>query len=129
MKMKDFEQKQIVGCIITNDKGEFLLQKKTLNHPLFPGLWSLFGGEAESDDFVKEIKRELIEEIGFSLPVKFCFDVNWNNQVDHIFRAKLNDLSKISIREGAGVSFFAKKELKNLKFIPGTKKALEVFNK
>ncbi len=123
------KQKQIVGCIIINNKGEFLLQKKTLDHPLFPGLWSLFGGEVESNNLIKEIKRELSEEIGFSLPVKFCFDVHWNNQVDHIFRAKLNDLSKVSIKEGAGVSFFAKKELKNLKFIPGTKKVLEVFNK
>ena len=111
-------EKILVACIIENDKGELLLQKKTLDYPTYPGKWCLFGGEAESEDLYKEMKRELEEEIGIEIPIKLIFNqeviLEKRKLPHHIFSAKLNDISKIKIGEGAGIAFFGREELKDL---------------
>ena len=109
--MKEIE---IVVCIIENEEGEILLQKKTTDYKRAPGVWTFFGGEAESEDLEKEMIRELKEELNFELPVKFLFKIHSGISI-HVFYGKLNDLSKISLGEGAGFAFFARKELDDLK--------------
>ncbi len=127
------KQKTIVVCIIENDKKELLLQKRTLDYSTYPGVWSFFGGEAESEDLHKEMNRELEEEIGIKLSLKLIFNqeniLNKDKLIIHVFLAKLNDLSKIKIREGAGMAFFEKKELKNLKINPYDEKILNRYFK
>lgn len=109
-----------------------MLQKKTLDYKRYPGMWSLFGGTAESDDLKKEMERELQEEIGISIPIKFEFNSDYeeNDKIikkAHIFSAKIDDISKLSIGEGAGIVFFGKEELKNIKIIPACNNLLKLF--
>ena len=71
-----------VAAIITNDKGNYLMQFRD-NNPkvLFPGHWSFFGGAIENDESqIAALKRELREEIEFSPRkitkyIKFIFDL------------------------------------------------------
>ncbi len=116
--------------IILNDNGEILLQKKTLDYKKFPGMWSLFGGRAESDNMKDEMERELKEEIGFEIPIKSLFDFVYSEKDGinyHIFLSKLNNIDKISIGEGAGVAFFSKEEIGGLKIIPPCSHAIKKF--
>ncbi len=125
--------KESVVCIIKNDKGELLLQKKTMDYKPAPGQWCLFGGEAESKDFDKEIKRELKEELGIKIKPKFIFTkkikARNKNIIFYVFLEKINDLSKIKLGEGAGFALFDKKELKNLNIAPEIKMVLKEYFK
>jgi 8-oxo-dGTP pyrophosphatase MutT (NUDIX family) len=123
--------KNIVLCIVVNNEGEILLQKKTNDYRYFPGAWSLFGGKAESKNLDEEMKRELIEEIGIELKTNFLFNFNLKveESVDnfHVFFSKVNDLSKISIGEGAGIAFFAENELSKIEINPVCIQAINLF--
>jgi ADP-ribose pyrophosphatase YjhB (NUDIX family) len=124
-------EKQIVVCIIKNKKRELLLQKKTLDYPPYPGAWSVIGGEAESENLHKEMEREIKEEIGIKLKPKFIFKekatLKRGKSIFYVFSAKLNEISRIKIGEGAGVAFFSKKELKKLNINPESKKILNIY--
>lgn len=60
----DGEYKQSMHVWIMNDKGEFLIQKRSETKKVFSGLWSITGGgvdtgEKTSDTVVRECKEEL----------------------------------------------------------------------
>lgn len=111
-------ERKVVLCIITNNKGELLLQKKTMDYPMGPGKWVLFGGQTESDNINKEIERELKEEIGIKLKPKFIFSkkaiVKGQKFTEYVFFDRLDDLSKIKLNEGAGFAFINRKELNKI---------------
>ncbi|OQA68491.1 MAG: hypothetical protein BWY36_00396 [Candidatus Diapherotrites archaeon ADurb.Bin253] len=121
-------EKTIVVTIIENNKKELLLQKKSLDYPVYPGVWCFVGGEAESEDFHKEMLREIKEELGIKMNVKFMFTEKTiskrGKSTFYVFLGKLNDLSKIKIKEGVGIALFGKKELNQLRIDPETKKIL-----
>ncbi|MBU0894819.1 MAG: NUDIX hydrolase [Nanoarchaeota archaeon] len=97
-------------CIIENNKGESLLQKKTMTYRKWPGVWTFFGGIVNPGESIeKAMSRELKEEIGVKLKVKFLFKFDFDSEV-HVFYGKLNDVSKISLGEGCGFAFFDRKE-------------------
>lgn len=51
------------GCLLENDKGEVLLQKRSDN-----GLWCIPGGALElRETYVDAVKREVFEEVGIKL--------------------------------------------------------------
>jgi ADP-ribose pyrophosphatase YjhB (NUDIX family) len=126
-------EKLIAACIIENDKGELLLQKKTQDYPIYHGMWCLFGGAAESEDLHKEMNRELKEEIGIKPSIKFIFTmhikVDKRESMMNVFLAKINDLSKIKLGEGAGYAFFGKEELRDLKIHPEASRVLNKYFK
>jgi len=62
---QDKISRAIVECLIINDKGQILCQKRSLNRQLFPGVWELPGGHIENNETIAEaIIREVREEIG-----------------------------------------------------------------
>ena len=128
-----FEKEEVVVCILRNKKGDIILQKKTLDYKKAPGQWCLFGGQAESKDLNKEMKRELREELGMRLNPKFIFTkkikARNKNIIFYVFLEKINDLSKIKLGEGAGFALFDKKELKNLNIAPEIKMVLKEYFK
>ncbi len=123
--------KEIVVCIIENNKKEFLLQKKTMDYKRYPGMWSFFGGAAKSEDLHKEIAREIKEELGINLKPKFLFreivNLGEEKSIIYVFLGYHNDLSKLKIGEGAGIAFHSKEELRNLKMLPEVKKILNIY--
>jgi 8-oxo-dGTP diphosphatase len=55
---------QVVGAIIKNQAGDFLLQQRDDNAPTYKRCWTLFGGRVEpGESSVEAIRRELEEEI------------------------------------------------------------------
>ncbi len=106
--------KKSVVCIIENNKKELLLQKKTMTYKKNPGVWTFFGGVVDKGETPKEaIIRELKEEIGIKMGVKFLFNFEFDTEV-HVFSGILNDISKISLGEGAGFAFFSKEEFRKI---------------
>lgn len=114
-------------CIIENDKKELLLQKKSMTYKKRPGCWTFFGGIVESGESIrKAMIRELKEEIGIELKSKFLFKFDFDSEV-HVFHAKLNDVSRISLGEGCGFAFFDRKEFD--KVIKGNKFVKEIMSR
>lgn len=107
--------KQVIAYIITNDLNEILLQKRTADYR-FSKQWTLFGGHIEkNEDPLETAKRELKEELDLDLRFcdKFISDLEPLEEV-YLFKGKLNDLSKISLKEGNGFAFFALDEIDDL---------------
>lgn len=103
-----------VVCIIENDKRDLLLQKKTTTYMKCPGVWTFFGGIVDSGESIrKALIRELKEEIGIRLKVKFLFKFDFDSEV-YVFQGKLNDTSKISLGEGCGFAFFDRREFNKI---------------
>lgn len=120
-----------VVAIILNKKGEFLLQKKTLDYEWFPGEWGFFGGGMEEGETPKEaIKRELLEESGIEFNEIEFFGKETSNLKGHNFEESMfitkfeKDLSNIRLGEGAGFAFFDKTELENLNLFSGARTIL-----
>lgn len=124
-----FKMEEYVACIILNNKGEILLQKKTLDYGRYPGMWTIFGGASESKNHEREIKREIKEELGIDIKVKkeFKFAEKDNPEIGYVFSSEVNDLSKLSVGEGAGIAFFGKEELRDLKITPTSDKVIKMF--
>lgn len=58
---------RIVLTGILRDKDLFLVVKRNENDDLYPGAWEFPGGHLEKGETLKDgLKRELMEEIGFS---------------------------------------------------------------
>lgn len=119
------EKRDIVECMILNGKGEFLLQKKTIDYRHAPGVWCFFGGEIEpGEDPEKAMRRELKEETGIDFSdLKLLkvtrYQIGSCEGTDHIFLAEFDSgLSKISLTEGAGLAFFAFEELDKTNIVP-----------
>ncbi len=68
--MNDQDKRKFwAGGIIYNPKTkEVLLQKRSTDAPINPGMWGLFGGSSEGDETSKECAiREWKEELGISI--------------------------------------------------------------
>ena len=110
--------KKCVAWILTNKEVEVLLQKRTADYKRFPSMWTIMGGAIEEGESPEEaVNRELKEELGIKLNLKFCEEFILHTKLDYmyLFKGNLNNLGKISIIEGNGLAFFSKKELKDIK--------------
>ncbi|MDP3958088.1 MAG: NUDIX domain-containing protein [bacterium] len=100
-------------AVITNTKGECLLQLRDAGAPTSPNAWSLFGGHQEgSETPLETLIRELKEEISLSLaPGRFTHldTVPYPNALISLFRVSLTDEEEkdIRLKEGAAFRFFA----------------------
>ena len=64
----DGEYRQSMHVWIINDKGEFLIQKRTENKKVFPGKWSITGGGVDAGETtVDTVIRECKEELGIDV--------------------------------------------------------------
>ncbi len=109
--------KRVIAYMITNDLNEILLQKRTADYR-FSKQWTLFGGGIEKDESPLEtVNREIKEELGLEIDLRFCNKSvsNWEPLEEiYLFKGKLNDLSKISLKEGNGFAFFSLDEIDGL---------------
>ena len=64
-----------VSCWIMNEKGQILLQQRSLTKTKNPGMWSKTGGHVDKGETPNEaIKREVFEEIGLSVKDEDIFN-------------------------------------------------------
>jgi 8-oxo-dGTP pyrophosphatase MutT (NUDIX family) len=68
-------------AIITNDKGEVLLQQRVDNH-----LWGYHGGAIEVDESVEEaLRRELKEELNIEIDEMHLFKIYSGKEYHHVY--------------------------------------------
>jgi len=93
-----------VAIAILYRQNQFLMQLRD-NIPgiLYPGYWGLFGGHIEpGEDPETALKRELMEEIGYSPPTPIKFGCYSEVQViRHVYYAPLTvDINQLVLNEG-----------------------------
>lgn len=98
------EQPVHVAIAILYQEDKFLMQLRD-NIPgiLYPGYWGLFGGHLEDGETPDAaIQRELMEEIGYTIPQFFQFRCYADDAVvRHVFHAPLLvELNQLVLNEG-----------------------------
>ncbi len=93
-----------VAIAILYQKDKFLMQLRD-NIPSipYPGHWALFGGHIEAGETPDvAVKREILEEIGYTLPPFVQFGCYSDERiVRHVFHAPLLvDLNQLVLNEG-----------------------------
>lgn len=119
-----------------------LLQRKDLGYKWNPGMWGFFGGKIEQGEDrsgMESVVREQWEEIGFALPDLKPFKVHAYRDVApatgdqregnlHVYTGSFDgDLSKIRLREGAGMSLWEEQEIWSLNAVPHNKDVVMEF--
>lgn len=85
-----------IGVVVFNDRGQVLLQKRSKNKDLYPGLYttSASGHVSKGETYLQAAKRELREELGITAPlkkeVKFLMKLEQETEIDYLFSAKHN---------------------------------------
>ena len=65
------EYRQAMHCWIMNDKGEFLIQKRSETKKTNPGKWGVTGGGTDTGETtIDTLKRECKEELGIDIDIE-----------------------------------------------------------
>ncbi len=115
---------RIVHILVFNKKGEMLLQLRAQNRSFCPLHWSTSaGGHIRSGESPKQAaKRELAEELGVKLPLKFSYKDFYVNQQPYeiglkefltTFTVKSNGRFKIGL-EVDRINFFTLNEIQQM---------------
>ena len=115
------EYEQVTHLWIINDKGEFLMQKRSMNKKMFPGKWSVTGGavdigEKPIDGAIRECKEEIGVEADFN-KIELMMSVKRTHVFVDVFLDRenfdVNDciLQKDEVDE---VRWFSRDEVENL---------------
>lgn len=125
-------------AIITDNKFQYLLQKKDLGYPWFPGKWCLFGGGIESgENPLQAIERELHEEGIPFRDLKFFEESYYIDRSNgktregpvYVFHAKFRGkISDIRLGEGGGFGFFDRTELDSIPIVDYNRTLIERFD-
>src|SRR3989344_7233868 len=137
MKM-EMKKRDVAEAIIYNERKEVLMQKKTIDYPIYPGgVWCFFGGEVEDNENPLEtVKREIKEEIGIEADdedIELVYERDY--KIDTRFEGKQygfkvrfrGKLSDIRLNEGAGFAFFDKSEFDRINIPNMEKNSLDAF--
>lgn len=85
-----------IGIIIFDDQDHILLQKRSKNKDMSPGLYTIStsGHVDKGETYRKTAKRELLEELGVNLPIKqknrFLAELEKETEMHCLFTAKSN---------------------------------------
>jgi 8-oxo-dGTP diphosphatase len=117
--------RQVVGAILLNERGEVLLQQRDEKPTLrYAGYWTFFGGAVEKGETPDEAMcRELREELEIELPLTF-----WKQYVcpartvagkftttNHVYVGRmLYDIHRLHLREGQAMRYFDQQESEGL---------------
>ncbi len=121
-----------VDVIIFNKKGEILLQKRSKNKDLYPGLFGLSaaGHVGKGESYLLAAKRELREELGVTIPLKkikkYYAHYKQESEMTMIFSGVSNGPFTLN-EEVRSVNFVSVDKIKLLikKLTPGTVTSLK----
>ena len=119
---------QIISVWIENDKGKVLLQQRSWNKKLGPGLWTcaVEGTVTGNDDFDQTAYREVAEEIGLTdIPLtptkKVFYKADHGSRLAQGYTAKCNwPVNKFQIQE---------EEVEQLSWVPKAQVIQEILAK
>lgn len=111
-----------VTAILHNSQGQVLLHQRDEKPGLvFAGYWSTLGGKIEADESPDEaIHRELMEEIGVSVPVMLwkVYDRPISSTFtieQYVFTGRIDyGLSEMVLMEGQDLNYFSPEALSSL---------------
>ncbi|NIO20448.1 MAG: NUDIX domain-containing protein [Candidatus Aenigmarchaeota archaeon] len=109
-----------VHVVIYNSKDQVLLQKRSMNKDLYPGVWiEAASGHVESGDtYENTAKRELKEELGVETKLKKISKIVFNGEKERefimIFMGKHDGPFKIEEDDIEEVKFFGVEEIKRM---------------
>ena len=105
-----------VAIAILYQQDKFLMQLRD-NIPtiLYPGHWAFFGGHLEAGETPEEaVQREILEEIGYTLPPTFSFFRTYPDEIAirHVFFAPLEvELNQLVLTEGWDMGLLAVEDI------------------
>lgn len=104
------------ALILFNSKNEILIQKRAPTKKWHPNryTYSVSGTVAENETYESCIKKEMKEEIGISIPVKFLFKAFHGGSRDKVFYAVYIGKSDDKIR-------FEENEITKIEWVPADK--------
>ena len=77
-----------VHLLLFNSKNEILVQKRALTKKWYHGLYTYsVSGTVRDESYEDGMKREMQEELGISIPVRYAFKYLFCDDVDKAFRA------------------------------------------
>ncbi|MDZ7798809.1 MAG: NUDIX domain-containing protein [Patescibacteria group bacterium] len=139
---KDFYTGQYIHrashLILFNSKNQILLQKRVKTKKWFPNLYTFSVAATVSEESYKDcLKREIPEEIGISIPIKFLFKYPFFDKTDKAFHAvfisKSDKKIKPDKREISEIIWLTPQKLKQdlkanpKKYTPPFRKGMEIF--
>src|SRR3989344_8880879 len=122
-----------IGIVIFNSRGELLLQKRSKFKDTNPGLYSISaaGHVGRGESYLEAAKRELFEELGIKIELKFkkkfILSNNQETEMDVIFQGKYDGTFNIDQNEVEKVEFYSIKKVKKIinKLTPFAKMGLK----
>lgn len=125
---------EVVGAIIENFRGEFLLQHRTPGAPSYPSTWTIFGGIVEGKETLREaILRELNEELEMEEKHMILFKKIQENTIEDGVKQTIfyiltdSEVSDFTLKEGDDFEFVKPKELFNRDFGFNIKEVFEKY--
>lgn len=99
---------RLVQIVLRDENGNFLLQKRSMQKPLYPGRWTnaASGHVDEGETYETSAPRELKEEIGVDTPLTFVGkflvqkeeDGKIINQFNGVFEGKISQDTKLTLQ-------------------------------
>jgi len=136
---------RLVQIVVRDEQGNFLLQKRSMEKPLYPGRWTnaASGHVDEGETYETSAPRELAEEIGVTTPLTFVgkFLVQKQeedkiiNQFNGVFEGRIAGNTKLTLQpeEVSETRWIAPEELRQMidrspnSFTPAMVRALQEF--
>jgi 8-oxo-dGTP pyrophosphatase MutT (NUDIX family) len=113
-------EKVHVAIAILYQDNKFLMQlRDNIPNILYPGHWALFGGHIEPGETPDEaVQREILEEIGYTLPSFVEFGCYPDDRVmRHVFHAPLLlQFDQLVLNEGWDMALLTPQDIRKGKF-------------